>query len=203
MSESNSEPAFAKPAASLLLLQDPHGSPSVLMGQRGAFHKFMPGRLVFPGGGVDAEDYHAPIEHLPPANALQNLQRMAGAELAKGLLSAAARELDEESGLTLGSPPNLSGFDFLCRAVTPASNPIRFDAYFFITDASAATGTLGGSGELEELRWYSLDAALALDLAFATRQVLQQALAWLALTPEQRATRDVTPVMRNRDWTVE
>ncbi len=198
-----SESVQPRPAASLLLIRDPFSAPSVLMGQRGAFHKFMPGRLVFPGGGVDPVDATAPISHSPSPNALRNLQRIAGLELAKGLLSATARELEEETGLSLGSPPNLSGLDFLCRAITPPTNPIRFDAYFFIADASAATGMLGGSGELEELRWYSLTEALVLDLAFATRQVLLQAQNWLSLSAEMRDSRSAIPVMRERNWTAE
>ena len=52
------ETVIPRKAASLLLLRDPTTAPAVLMGQRGAFHKFMPGRLVFPGGSVDAEADH-------------------------------------------------------------------------------------------------------------------------------------------------
>jgi 8-oxo-dGTP pyrophosphatase MutT (NUDIX family) len=192
-----------RPAASLLLIQDPLGTPSVLMGQRGAFHKFMPGRLVFPGGGVDPEDAHAKIAAAPLPHALTNLERLAGADLAHGLLCATARELDEEAGLSLGNPPDLSGLDFLCRAITPPANPIRFDAYFFIADASAASGTLGGSGELEELRWYPLAEALTLDLAFVTGKILLQAQQWLGLSAEMRASRSLIPVMRDREWNAE
>jgi 8-oxo-dGTP pyrophosphatase MutT (NUDIX family) len=203
MSESAPQPAFAKPASSLLLIRNPNGTPSVLMGQRGAFHKFMPGRLVFPGGGVDAVDHHAPVADAPSAHMSAHLHRLAGSQLATGLLNAAARELEEETGLSLGTPPQISGFDFLCRAITPASNPIRFDAYFFIADAAAATGELAGSGELEELRWFGLDEALSLDLAFATREVLRQAVAWLGLPADERASRSLIPVMRDRNWTAE
>ncbi len=198
-----SESVQPRPAASLLLIRDTNSTPSVLMGQRGAFHKFMPGRLVFPGGGVDAEDTHAPIAQSPQPHVMGHMHRLAGANLASGLLSAAARELEEEAGLHLGNPPDLSGLDFLCRAITPPDNPIRFDAYFFIIDASAAAGTLGGSGELEELRWYPLAEALALDLAFVTAQILRQAQDWLAMSAASRASRSLIPVMRQRTWNAE
>ena len=43
-------PVFARHAASLLLWRRGEAGPEVLMGVRGAGHRFMPNRLVFPGG---------------------------------------------------------------------------------------------------------------------------------------------------------
>ena len=51
-------PVVPKHAASLLVLRTAD-APEVLMGMRGAGHKFMPNRLVFPGGRVDPEDHRA------------------------------------------------------------------------------------------------------------------------------------------------
>jgi 8-oxo-dGTP pyrophosphatase MutT (NUDIX family) len=113
---------------------------------------------------------------------------------------AASRELEEETGLSLGNPPNLGGLDYLCRATTPPSQPIRFDARFFVVDATEVSGTLAGSGELENLRDYTVAEALELDLAFATRSVLQRLLDWLDMTPEARAARRTTPAMQERVW---
>jgi len=195
----------ARRAASLILLRDPLTAPSVLMGQRGAFHKFMPGRLVFPGGGVDAEDRAAPLAALPPADVMTRLNRQTTDEpvLAHGMLSALARELLEETGLDLGDPPDVSSVDLLCRAITPPSNPIRFDAFFFVAPAEVAKGVLAGSGELEELRWYPLEEALAFDLAWITHKVLLELKEWLALDAEARRARVKIKVMRHREWSLE
>ena len=44
----------ARHAASLVVLRhSTSGEPELLMGMRGARHRFMPNRLVFPGGAVD------------------------------------------------------------------------------------------------------------------------------------------------------
>lgn len=196
-------PLPPRPAASLLLVRDVDGAPTVLMGLRGAGHRFMPNKLVFPGGGVDPQDFSAPIASALPAHVLARLSVSADLDLAAALGVAVARELEEETGLSLGSPPRLAGLDYLCRAVTPPASPVRFDARFFVADAAEVTGVLAGSGELEDLRWYALDDALALDLAFATRAVLGRLQEWLAWTPEQRAARTTTPVMQQRVWAEE
>ena len=199
------ETVIPRKAASLLLLRDPTTAPAVLMGQRGAFHKFMPGRLVFPGGSLDAEDRSAAFAGLPPEDTMTRLHRQTTDDptLAHGLLGACARELHEETGLDLGTPPDLSTLDLLCRAITPPDNPIRFDAFFFVAPAEAAQGVLAGSGELEELRWYPLEEALAFDLAFVTHKVLLQLKDWMTLDAEARMARAKIPVMRKRTWSVE
>ena len=51
----------AKHAASLIVLRHQNNEPHMLMGMRGAKHRFMPNRLVFPGGRVDRADLTAPF----------------------------------------------------------------------------------------------------------------------------------------------
>lgn len=189
---------IAKPAASLLVLREDAAGAAVLMGMRGAGHRFMPNRLVFPGGRVDAPDHRAPAATPLAPPVLARLERRAKPTLARALALAVARELEEETGLSLGRPPALDGLDYLCRAVTPARLPIRFNARFFVVREARVSGALRGSGELETLRYYPLAEALALDLALATRFVLEQLAAWRAMGEEARASRTRTPVLRNR-----
>lgn len=173
------------------------------MGLRGAGHRFMPNRLVFPGGAVDPEDRAAAAASGWRPAVLRRLLVSADATLAHALGIAAARELEEETGLSLGQPPELAGLDYLCRAITPASQPIRFDARFFVADAALASGALGGSGELEGLRFYPVEEALALDLVTVTRGVLDQLMAWRAMSPAEREGRVQTPVRVERGWITE
>ena len=191
-----------KPAASLLVLREESG-PQVLMGMRGAGHKFMPNRLVFPGGRIDPEDHHAEPASPLPEHARNLMARDADAALIRAVGIAAARELEEETGLSLGLPPLLHGLDYLCRAITPDFSPVRFDARFLVVQASHVSGTLAGSGELEDLGWYGLEEALALDLAFPTRGVLEQLKLWMAMDDTARRGRTHVATLRNRGWELE
>jgi 8-oxo-dGTP pyrophosphatase MutT (NUDIX family) len=194
------EPATPRPAASLLLLHEGEAGPEVLMGTRGAGHRFMPNRLVFPGGAVDPEDHAAPCASPLRAEVRQRLAQGVDASLPHALGIAAARELAEETGLSLGVPPPLAVLDDLCRAITPAAQPVRFDARFFVAPAAAVTGTLAGSGELEGLRFYPVAEALALDLALVTRTVLGRLMEWRAMTVAERTARPHLPVLVERAW---
>lgn len=193
-------PVFARHAASLIVLRDGPLGLEVLMGLRGAGHRFMPNRLVFPGGSVDPGDAARPAATEPRDDVLAVLGRAARPRLARALVVAAARELEEETGLTLGAPPRLDAINYLCRAVTPPASAMRFNARFLVVDAAATQGTLGGSGELEAVRFYPLPEALALDLALVTREVLERLQGWLALPEPLRRARPRTDVFKERRW---
>lgn len=169
------------------------------MGLRGSRHRFMPNRLVFPGGAVDPEDYVAACASPLASATAARLTRSATPALAHALGIAAARELEEETGLTLGAPPSLAGIEYICRLITPTDSPVRFNARFLLVDAGAVSGTIGGSGELEALRFYRIEEALALDLAQPTRKVIGRLREWIAMPPAERARRERVPVFRN-DW---
>ena len=196
-------PAFARHAASLIVLRTGPLGFEALMGLRGAGHRFMPNRLVFPGGAVDYADANRPAAAEPRLEVLAMLGGAARPRLARALILAAARELEEETGLSLGNPPRLDAVDYLCRAVTPTTRPIRFNARFFIVDAAAVQGEIGGSGELEGVRFFPLSEALALDLALVTREVLDRLSAWLELSVAERQRRASIDVFKNRRWRVE
>jgi 8-oxo-dGTP pyrophosphatase MutT (NUDIX family) len=191
-------------AASLVVYRGDGDDVSMLMGLRGAKHRFMPNRLVFPGGAVDRADLDAPSATPLTPHTEHLLRKSANARLAHGLGIAAARELHEETGLTLGHPPRLDVLHLLARAVTPPPSPIRFNARFFVVDARHVSGTLGGDGELEALRYYPMREALALDLAMPTRRVLERLRLWLAMDEAERVTQTHTPVMlHDRGWRME
>jgi 8-oxo-dGTP pyrophosphatase MutT (NUDIX family) len=194
----------AKHAASLLVLRYQNDEPHVLMGMRGAKHRFMPNRLVFPGGRVDPADLMAPFA-TPLSTATERaLRKKTNPALARGLAAAAARELREETGLSLGTPPRLDALRYLARAVTPPGLPIRFNARFLVVDERHVSGELGGDGELEGLRFHGVTEALALGLALPTRLVLERLQSWLALPAAEREAETQTPVLlRDRGWVME
>ena len=176
----------------------------MLMGMRGASHRFMPNRLVFPGGRVDRADLKAPFATPLSTPTERALRKRTNAAMAHGLARAAARELQEETGLTLGHPPRLDALHYLARAVTPPGLPMRFNVRFLVVDEQHVRGELAGDGELEALRFWGMTEALALPLALPTRRVLERLQLWLAITPTERDAQTSTPVLlRDRGWLME
>lgn len=170
------------------------GEPELLMGMRHAKHRFMPSVLVFPGGAVDAADHRAPAMSELTPETRRRLEHRATPSLARALAVAAARELFEETGLVLGErrgeeriAPDLAALDYLCRAVTPPSRAIRFNARFLVASADRVSGEIRGSGELEELGWFPIAQALEAPLAPITRMMLGEVRDWLALDEATRA----------------
>jgi 8-oxo-dGTP pyrophosphatase MutT (NUDIX family) len=96
------------------------------------------------------------------------------------LAFAAVRETFEETGLVFGRlagddlHADLSGLDYIARAITPPDSPIRFHARFLLADAAGATGRLRDSDELHDLNWVSFEAAFKLPIADVTEFVLRE-----------------------------
>lgn len=160
-------------AATVVLLRDGAEGPRVLMGQRGRSAVFMPGKSVFPGGAVDAEDFASPVALDPET--LRRLSTEASPELAAALVTAAVRELREETGLILNATREAQ---FIFRAITPPGRPRRFDARFFLIKAEDIANDPDdfsrAEDELSHLQWVTLEGARAFDLPFVTRVVLAE-----------------------------
>jgi 8-oxo-dGTP pyrophosphatase MutT (NUDIX family) len=179
-----------RPAATTVLLRRTNQGAQVLMGQRGAGAAFMPSKYVFPGGGVDPAD-HRPLtpgllgeacigrlgQHLPDP-----------APSPAALATAALRELAEETGLTL-APAATPALRFIFRAITPPGRSRRFDARFFLIDATHIAGDpddfSAASDELSHLHWIGTGEARALDLPFITEVVLAEIAALAAGRPDE------------------
>ena len=193
-------PVRPRDAASLVIYRQHKHHHEVLLGRRGSQARFKPGVYVFPGGGLERADYHAqPLRSLAadlvPQLAVANSQRKADA-----LAMAAVREAHEEAGLMFGASgdvgavkhttwnefrraemaPDLAALQFLGRAITPAHQPIRYHARFFAAPAEMFSGSLGGDGELEDLRWIRIDKTADLAMMEVQQLVLETLLQRLA-----------------------
>lgn len=184
-------------AAGLVLLRDGRHGPEVLLGRRHRRVTFLPDIYVFPGGRVDPEDARPSgfAERIQPG--LDGLLA-AGGRPPAAFLRAALRETLEETGLLLGRPaatapagarsgpwrlfaehglaPAFDALQLVCRAITPTSSHRRYNTRFFLADGSVAQGTLGGSGELEDLRWFPIAETARLGLVDVTQVVLAESL---------------------------
>ena len=181
-------------AATIIIVDGKPGNQRILMGKRSPSLAFMPGALVFPGGSVDSSDGAiAAADELHPDTERKIVARLRGRpsrRRARALAMAAIRELNEESGLLLGSSgtmkgshgdwqafrdkgivPSIGRLAVLSRAITPPGPPRRFDTWFFITRADAIghvpDGGFTPSGELEQLDWVAPETAIA----GATREI--------------------------------
>lgn len=190
-----------KDAATLIILRKDGPEPRFMMGKRHENSKFMPGKFVFPGGRVDAADSRVkPISELHPQVEQSLINKMRGTPSplrARALAMAAIRETFEEVGLVIGKPhnggfntkspawqlfgqtghaPTLDQMRLIARAITPPGRPRRFDARFFVIDASEVANLDEpcsiDNEELLECHWVGFDAAKSLDLPGITHRVL-------------------------------
>jgi len=185
-------------ASTILLLRDDRNGVEVLMGQRGAKAVFMPDKFVFPGGRVDADDHDLPEIVEVAQSQREALEAHADPGHVNALSNAAVRELWEETGLIMGQrgpshenvPDDWKGFyragwrpdgsplSFFFRAITPPGRPRRFDARFFMANASAVQNDLDdfseASGELSHLQWIPLEKVRNFALPFITEIVLSE-----------------------------
>ncbi|MFZ3360149.1 MAG: NUDIX hydrolase [Xanthobacteraceae bacterium] len=189
-------------SATLILIDRAEAVPKVLLGRRHERHRFLPGKFVFPGGRIEADDRlmaaSAALDERHIAKLMRRVKRPSVAK-ASAFALAAVRETYEETGLMLGAPqrgtiaappgpweafakagiaPDLSAVHFVARAITPPKRPLRFDSRFFTAEVSAIArredGFVGPDKELVELVWLPITEARQLDMPGITAVVLEE-----------------------------
>ena len=99
---------------------------------------FAPDVWAFPGGAVEEED----------------LRRGRGI-LLNSMRIAAARELLEETGISLGNPVDLERLVWTGRWITPEALPKRFDTYFFLACVERDAAVTLQASEAVDSIWIS------------------------------------------------
>tara|TARA_Y100000746_G_scaffold229527_2_gene239372 strand:+ start:100 stop:777 length:678 start_codon:yes stop_codon:yes gene_type:complete len=187
-------------ASSVIIVRRDGPKPAVLLGQRGKSAIFMPNKFVFPGGAVDQNDFNVSLGDEPNPTCSRRLREHSNIKNTNAFFCAAIREVWEETGLMfgkkckdnieefpatewkafydLGLTPCAEGFHFIFRAITPPNRSRRFDARFFLVDASKISGNLDdfskASDELSHLQWFTIKEAHKLDLPFITEIILAE-----------------------------
>ena len=170
-------PTEPRQAATVILLRGGDAGLEVLLVKRNPASRFMGGAWVFPGGALSEAD---------------------GAEEV-GQKTAAARELDEEAGVTLPDPGSLVKFS---QWITPAQVTIRFDTHFYLGHAPDGASPAVDGEECVDFGWFTPVSALKAHrngeilLVFPTIKHLEQLAAFDSLehTLEVAQGREVTPV---------
>ena len=190
-----------KNAATVVIKREISGRPYVLMGQRGRNAAFMPNKFVFPGGAIDTQDRDIDLASKLDKKMQEQLLYDSLDVEPNAIIAGAIREVWEETGLRIigekpisilknkkfdqwdsffsqGFLPNPSGLEFFFRAITPPGRPRRFDARFFICNASEIAGNLddfsNAGTELRHLQWINLETVNKLELPFITEIVLAE-----------------------------
>ncbi|NND01308.1 MAG: NUDIX domain-containing protein [Acidimicrobiia bacterium] len=166
------EPAEARPSATICLLRDGELGIEVLMGKRSSTAKFMADAWVFPGGRVDAADRERAANLIAGDNDPDQLP----------WIITALRETVEELGIWLTDPPRVEALEdrdvfatldvadqtfsadvrYFANWVTPADLPIRYDARFYATVVDVDLNPIPDMAEIDRAEWVRpADAILA------------------------------------------
>jgi 8-oxo-dGTP pyrophosphatase MutT (NUDIX family) len=181
----------ATPAGTLLLLRE---DGRVLMMLRNPSQSFLGGFWVFPGGSVDATEMARFTDPVSAAAA------------------AACRELQEETGLKVGT----ESVSHWAHWITPSDRPRRFDTHFFVAAAPVGQEARVDQAEASELqwvppsRWQSADAdgfALPPPTQLVLRDIAEaldgcESVAQLLIRAPRRRLLTVLPKMLDRSTVV-
>jgi len=215
--------AVPRDAASLVIVDGSEAKLKILLGKRRTTQAFAPGNYVFPGGGLDpADSLHETGARLPEPDriALAHDPGPTSAGLSpEAFAYAAIRETFEETGLLIGRPgeppvaarsvgpvpslgfvPDIGALTFMARAITPPGRAKRFDARFFLADAAAISHrSTVNDGEFEDIAWFDVSSAMALNLHSMTREILALAAGLHPLSPMERLRRPIPYFFQGTD----
>lgn len=182
-----------RPSSTMCVLHQSESDFEVLMVRRGPTASFMAGAWVFPGGVVDPEDHDDA--------AVAAVGGLAQPELGPWL-AAAFREVVEETGVWLTSPPFAAALGeddvfaavtsrglcftgnrtaYFANWITPSMVPVRFDARFFAAAIEDKVTPIPDGREV--------DAAEFVSPAVALRRA--DSGEWLVPFPTQRTLRQL------------
>ena len=143
-------------AASAIVGRDGPEGLEVLVLERGASSRFLPGYVAFPGGSTDLEDEGHAVRWFGTAE--------------EDRRACAVRELVEEVSLVLtagglgsgdaleavdAEPPSTSQLEDIAHWVAPPEVPVRFDARFFAVRAPAGLDPVPDGSETADAWWVS------------------------------------------------
>lgn len=184
-------PVPLRPAATIVLLREGPEGPEVWLMERARTVGFMASAWVFPGGRVDVADAEAPatggdLERVPRA-----------------FWAAAARELEEEAGVSLRAEGGWSfgGMRVWSHWLTPEVEPRRYDTWFFVAELPEGQVAVADGQEAAQGGWFRPRAAMEasargeLPLAPPTLRTLAELVGFPTVASVLAAERHSPPIM--------
>lgn len=146
-------------AASVIAARDGHDGPEVLVLERSAASRFLPGYVAFPGGAVDDDDallagrWFGDPEEAPRAAAVRELAEEVGMALTdSGVVPTGGA--DPLAAID-SAPPLVSQLTEIAHWVAPEGVPVRFDARFFAFGAPNGVEPVPDGTETADAWWTS------------------------------------------------
>ena len=153
-------------AGSVLVGRDSSEGLQLLVLERAASSRFLPGYVAFPGGAVEPQD--------------EDLARRWFGDPAEGSRACAVRELVEEVGLAITrsgivdglvpaassievvdpEPPSVAQLQQIARWIAPEEVPVRFDALYFAARAEDGLEPKADGVEVSDAFWITPTAML-------------------------------------------
>lgn len=160
-------------AAVVIAVREGRDGPEVLVLERSAGSRFLPGYVAFPGGATDAEDvahaerWFGSAEEAPRACAVRELLEEVGIALtAEGLRPAPRERVDAIEA----SPPTLGQLSRIAHWIAPEDVPVRFDAQYFAVEAPPGVEPTP-DGHEAAAAWWASPGALLEDWAEGRRKL--------------------------------
>lgn len=149
--------ALIREAASVLVVREGDAGPELLVVERAAQARFLPGYVAFPGGAVDPGDralatrWFGDPAHAPRATALRELLE----EVGLALTADGARSADPEEPLATidRRPPAPTDLVEIARWLAPPDVPVRFDAHFYVALAAGDPDLRADGREVARAWW--------------------------------------------------
>jgi 8-oxo-dGTP pyrophosphatase MutT (NUDIX family) len=146
-------------ASTVIAARDTSTGPEILVVERSAASRFLPGYVAFPGGAVDDGDRALAVrwfgdgEEAARAGAVRELIEEVGLALtATGLVAADGAE---PLAPVHATPPSPAQLPEIARWVAPDDVPVRFDARYFALRAGVGIDPVPDRTETADAWWVS------------------------------------------------
>lgn len=143
-------------AASAIVGRDDDDGLQVLVLERGAGSRFLPGYVAFPGGSTDERDrelaarwFGTPDEARRACAIRELVEEVSLVLTGDGLLSGASIEPVHEC------PPSARQLSQIAHWIAPPQVPVRFDARYFAIGAPRGIEPMADGGETADAWWVS------------------------------------------------